>query len=196
MGTTLSRQDQDVQFADIKFVKDPFRLTDRERAGRVFVISYHPAAPSPSAHPPRRHYSVVVDVSGESDDSLLVGKELTIDIDSSTGAIFFDFRPLKGRWPLGQLASWKCLGRLPLPPDLFGPRSYPEFWGTRLDTAAAELFQQMGLTTESNSRPHEPSRVFAWRLASFLLGREDFGSLSDSRDFTFPSSPGPVRTTA
>merc|ERR1711879_630169 len=98
--------------------KDPFRLTDRERAGRVFVISYHPAAPSPSAHPPRRHYSVVVDVSGESDDSLLVGKELTIDIDSSTGAIFFDFRPLKGRWPLGQLASWKCLGRLPLPRPL------------------------------------------------------------------------------
>jgi hypothetical protein len=103
MGTTLSRQDED-EHIDIKFGKDPFRLIDRGRAGQVFVIAYHLAAPSPSTHPPSLHYSVVVDVSGESDDVLLVGKELTIDSDSSTGA-FFDFRPLKGRWPLGKLVE-------------------------------------------------------------------------------------------
>ncbi|ELR13848.1 uncharacterized protein ACA1_077010 [Acanthamoeba castellanii str. Neff] len=168
-------------------VEDRFCLTERDRAGCLFVIST-PSKPKPAGSSTQSddyHYSVVVDVSGESDDSWLVGKELSVQVDAAS-KVCYVFRHDKGRWTLASLATWKHLGRLPLPPDLFADEesfnsAHPDLWGTKLDMMASELYTQMVKELGRKSWPHEPSFMFAERVAAQLL-RDELVAAPSSED--------------
>lgn len=58
-----------------KIVKDPLCLGDVELVGTVYIIGRIPAPTTALTS----HYSVVVDVSGESTPLQIVGKELTVN---------------------------------------------------------------------------------------------------------------------
>ena len=164
-------------------VEDRFRLTERDRAGCLFVIATSEG--SSSTQSDDYHYSVVVDVSGESDESWLVGKELSVQVDAAS-KVCYVFKHDKGRWPLASLATWKHIGRLPLPPDLFADEesfnsAHPDLWGTKLDMVASELYTQMVKELGRKGWPNEPSLMFAERVAAQLL-RDQHVAAPSSKD--------------
>jgi hypothetical protein len=114
----------------------------------------------------------VVDVSGESDETRLVGKELTISYARDTMEAFQDGNLGSTEWLFSQLSTCTCLGRLTPPQFMTDPagRIRPMLWARQLDEAADGLLDQMA-QEQGAKRWGDAinSLTFAVRLSAQLL---------------------------
>jgi len=167
MGNKLSAPQTDVPD---KIVTDPLRLDDPKRVGALYIIGCVPSSESS-----RTHYSVIVDVSGESNSEQIVGKELTIDDYSRDDQkIFLDLRPSKQRFPRAQLVKCDLVGFVPVPPNLLTNDRFTVavmLWCTTLDMATENFYFQFNEGLWAAVK--EPSYKFATELAHFLLNRDN-----------------------
>lgn len=148
-----------------KVAKDPFIVGARDRMGQIYIISR-----SSEMLPDHLCYSVLVDVSGESNDFQLVGKELSIDIRPPHLHVSWTMHPNKQRFPRHFFAECLSSGYL-MPPfdtraDELAAIVEMDYWCTELDIQAQKLFSS---SKDRWAYATEPSRDFATELISTLL---------------------------
>ncbi len=154
MGNSESTEDH----VPNKINTDPLVMGDKNLIGSMYIIGREEGSSV--------HYSVVVDTSGETNSSEIIGKELSIYYREEMGV---ELNPYKQRFPRDKLVKCDSVGTLPTPPGFY-EHSYfsaqAALWCTKLDMITGEFYEKFKKVW---SYVDNPSHMFSASLIIFLL---------------------------